>query len=165
MTDDDPFAITERPIPLDPAISGVDLRAAWTDKVVRYGRLESEKEQDGKAAAEALRRFAFDLLPTADALERVRNAAGSGSDNGPGGAVAGLEKMFKRTLERHGVERVSLLGQVADPDLVDIHEERPDRSKADGTVLDELVVAYRWRGEVLRRGRVVTSAGTGPDAD
>ncbi|WP_433799553.1 nucleotide exchange factor GrpE [Actinomycetospora sp. CA-084318] len=157
---DDPFAITERPIPLASTVSEVDLRAVLSEQLVRYGRLESEKEQDAKAATAALRQVVLDLLPVVDALERVRLAVGSdrGSDHGSARAVEGVQKMLTRTLTRHGVERMSLVGHPADPDVVDIEEERHEPSEDDGTVLEELVTAYRWSGEVVRRGRVVTSS-------
>jgi molecular chaperone GrpE (heat shock protein) len=156
---DDPFAITERPLPVPPGAATVDLAAAFAGSVVRYGRLEGRLAEAGRAADAATRRLLLDLLPVADALDTLIGAAA-----GPQAQRASLvatRKLLGRVLTGQGVQRVEVVGTVADPQVVDIEDTEPDPDLAEETVVRELVPAYLWHGVVLRRGVVVVSSRTG----
>jgi molecular chaperone GrpE len=77
-------------------------------------RQERERAELGKYAVESLAR---DLLPTLDDLERALEHS-STAPGGDGGLVAGVEMVRKgllAALEKHGVVRISALGQPFDP--------------------------------------------------
>ena len=77
-------------------------------------RQERERAELGKYAVESLAR---DLLPTLDDLERALEHS-STAPGGDGGLVAGVEMVRKgllAALEKHGVVRISALGQTFDP--------------------------------------------------
>jgi molecular chaperone GrpE (heat shock protein) len=156
----DPFAITETPLPVPPGAGAVDLAAAFAESVVRYGKLESRLAEAGKAADATTRRLLLDLLPVADALDTLLAATADGPA-AHRSSIAATRKLLTRVLTRQGVQRVETVGEVADPELVDIEDTQADPALPEETVVREIVPAYLWNGAVLRRGVVVVSCRAG----
>ena len=153
--DRDPaFAITEARVPVAAAVAAVDLRAAYADAVVSRGKLEDRLVEATRAAEAKVRKLVTDLLPVADALDAALGTAGTPQDRA---AAAATRKLLGRALARNGVERVEVVGRIADPDVVDVDGSEPARSVPPETVVREIVVAYRYQGVVLRRGVVVVA--------
>jgi molecular chaperone GrpE (heat shock protein) len=152
--DRDPaFAITEARVPVPAAVAAVDLRAAYADAVVSRGKLEDRLVEATRTAEAKVRKLVTDLLPVADALDAALAMAGTPQDRA---AAAATRKLLGRALARNGVERVEVVGRIADPDVVDVDGSEPAPGPPE-TVVREIVAAYRYQGVVLRRGVVVVA--------
>jgi molecular chaperone GrpE len=109
----------------------------------------------------ALEKFASELLPVIDSLEKaVESAQG---DEGAAGAAAigeGVElslKLFLDVLEKAGISRIHPVGEPFDPQL---HEamamvEHPDAEP--NSVLDVMQAGYTLNGRLVRAAMVVVS--------
>jgi molecular chaperone GrpE len=120
-------------------------------------RYERDRVDLAKYAAEGLLR---DLLPTLDDLERaIGHAGASGAAQGEG-LVAGVEMVLRgltAALEKHGVRRITALGEPFDPAK---HEavgmaESPDATP--GTVIAEHRAGYMLADRLLRPAMVVVA--------
>jgi molecular chaperone GrpE (heat shock protein) len=151
---DDPFAITETRVPVSPAVAAVDLRTAYADAVVSRGKLEDRLVETTRSAEAKLRKLVIDLLPVADALDAAVAMARTDQEKATATAT---RKLLGRALIRSGVERVNVMGTIADPEVVDVDGSEPARSLPPETVVREIVAAYRLQGVVLRRGVVVVA--------
>jgi molecular chaperone GrpE len=118
-------------------------------------RLRQQMELDRKYAAEPLAR---ELIPALDNLARSLAAAEKGASleallNG----VRTVERQLLKALEGVGVQRVSSVGQMFDPE---IHEALATVETADlpaDTVTDELEAGYVLHDRLLRPARVRVS--------
>jgi molecular chaperone GrpE len=112
----------------------------------------------------ALEKFAADLLPVIDSLEKAVESAQLGAETTDmGAAVAigeGVElslKLFHDVLAKAGVDRIHPLGEPFDPQL---HEamamvENPDVEP--NSVLDVMQAGYTLNGRLVRAAMVVVS--------
>lgn len=100
------------------------------------------------------------LIPVIDNLERAiaagRNGE-SGSDSAVSSVLKGVEltlKLFANLLSRHGVERITCLGEKFDPTRheavaqVDVQEVEPE------TIVEEVLPGYLMNGRVIRAAKV-----------
>jgi molecular chaperone GrpE len=125
-------------------------------------RQERERAELGKYAIEALAR---DLLPTLDDLERALEHS-STAPGGDGGFVAGVEMVRKgllAALERHGVVRISALGQPFDPSRHEAVGMTEAGDATPNTVVAEHRAGYMI-GERLLRPAIVIVAMAGATA-
>ncbi len=117
-------------------------------------RSRTQSEVDRQYAAGGL---ALDLLNVLDNLDRAIEAArGAGNDS----ILSGLDlvqKQFRDTLSKHGVEPITALGQSFDPSLHEAILQQPDADSPEGTVIAEYGRGYRLHDRVLRPSRVVVS--------
>lgn len=154
----DPFVITEKPKRLPPRIETVDLELVVSEQMVRIGKLTNELANVRARAEKAMRDFLRELLVVADALDRIEAIApGPDANSTRAVAVVRTKKLLARTLATQGVVRPTLLGEIADPELVDIDRCEQDPSLPDETVVGQIVPAYTRNGTVLRPGVVVVS--------
>lgn len=109
----------------------------------------------------ALERFASDLLPVIDSLEKAVESARNGGDIADTGAIAeGVElslKLFLDVLEKSGISRIHPMGEPFDPQL---HEamamvENPDSEP--NSVLDVMQPGYTLNDRLVRAAKVVVS--------
>jgi molecular chaperone GrpE len=112
----------------------------------------------------ALEKFAADLLPVIDSLEKAVESAQLGAETTDAGAAAaigeGVElslKLFHDVLEKAGVDRIHPMGEPFDPQL---HEamamvESPDAEP--NSVLDVMQAGYTLNGRLVRAAMVVVS--------
>lgn len=119
-------------------------------------------QKRARAQAEADRTYAVvplahDLIAVLDNFERASDAARSA---GAAGIVEGLEMVHKQLLDalaKHGIERISALGQPFDPNQHEAITQLPDSEKPEGTVVAEMGKGYRLLDRVLRPAKVVVS--------
>ncbi len=150
------------------------------------GELEALKDQALRSQAEAenirrraardvenahkfaLEKFAADLLPVIDSLEKAVESAQQGAESPEAVATdsaaeaigQGVElslKLFHDVLEKAGVSRIHPLGEPFDPQL---HEamamvENPDAEP--NSVLDVMQAGYSLNGRLVRAAMVVVS--------
>jgi molecular chaperone GrpE len=117
----------------------------------RSERLEEE------ARAYAVTKFARELLPVADNLERAIVAAQDSSTNDAAllEGVSATARMLAAAFEQFGVRKIESLGSLFDPKLQEAVMELYDEAQAPGTVLQVLEDGYTIHDRLLRPARVV----------
>tara|TARA_R110000787_G_scaffold95497_1_gene198461 strand:- start:82 stop:645 length:564 start_codon:yes stop_codon:yes gene_type:complete len=114
-------------------------------------RLEKELVD---ARAYASTAFARDMLSVADNLSRALDAipADLREDDKFKGLVVGLEatgRELESIFARHGIEKISALGEALDPNLHQAMMEVPS-DEAPGTIVQEMQPGYRIKERLLR---------------
>jgi molecular chaperone GrpE len=118
-------------------------------------RAQRDLEQEGRYLHT---KFAEDLLPVLDNLDRATAAAKQAGESGP--LVQGVtlvQQQLLGMLRRHGVTRIEALGQPFDPNRHEAVMQQPSAKKAPGTVLQVLEDGFMIHDRVLRPARVVVS--------
>jgi molecular chaperone GrpE len=109
----------------------------------------------------ALDKFAADLLPVVDNLERALAAIDS-SDEGQKAVAEGLEltlKSFMEVLVRHKIEAIDPVGQPFDAELHQAVSMVPNPDLEPNTVMDVFQKGYTLNGRLVRPAMVVVSQG------
>lgn len=129
-------------------------------------RSQAEAENTRRRAARdvenahkfALEKFAGDLLPVLDSLEKaVEAAAGSdGADSIAEGVDLSL-KLFLSVLEKHGVERLDPAGEPFDPQVHEAMAMVPSDHAEPNSVLEVMQAGYLLNGRVVRAAKVVVA--------
>jgi molecular chaperone GrpE len=136
------------------AAKDATLRAAAEAQNARR-RAEQDVE---KARKFALERFAGDLLPVVDNLERALEAAVEAPE---ANAIAeGVDLTLRSLLEvlgKFGVELVDPAGEPFDPQLHEAMTMIPNPEMEPNTVMDVMQKGYTLNGRLLRPARVVVS--------
>jgi len=133
------------------------LRAAAEAENVRR-RAQRDVENAHKFALE---RFAADLLPVIDSLERAVETAHSEAAAANPAAIAegvGLSlKLFLDTLGKSGIVRVDPLGQPFDPNLHQAVTVVESTSAEPGSVVQVLQPGFTLHGRVVRPAMVMVA--------
>ena len=116
-------------------------------------RLQREKEEFAKYAAEAVIR---NLLPIIDSLDQALVAVEKQAD--PQAIIEGVQLIYRQLLgllEQEGVKRIPTVGERFDPHT---HEavaqvDAPDGTPPD-TIVEEVHVGYTMHGKVIRPAMV-----------
>jgi len=123
----------------------------------------------GDARQYAVTRFARDLLPVADNMERAMASAHTEAHRGENlvkALVEGVDltgKELLRVLERHGVRKLVPVGERFDPNFHEALFEVPDHAVPDGTVSQVVEPGYTIGTRPLRPAKVGIARG-GPSA-
>lgn len=127
-----------------------------------YADFENYKKRAVKERSDAQKfgweSVARDLLLVLDNLERGLQYAPAGTD---ANLLAGLQmtaKQFRETLERQGVQIISAVGQVFNPELHEAVGQEPS-DQSSGTIIKEEQKGYTLHGRLLRAARVIISSG------
>lgn len=157
-----PFSIDEQPVPVPAAAASVDLIADFSKLLVRCSLLETQKEDEERAAREHERKLLLDILDIADALERILDLPFVKEDlPEPAGRlvqnIRTTNRLLSQRLKRAGVARLDLKGSVVDTEVADVEDFEINPGLPDETVIQEIVAGYTWNGDVLRRAKVVAS--------
>jgi molecular chaperone GrpE len=157
--------------PLDQVIAERD---EWKDRALRVAaEMENLKRrsetQQNDARAFAIQRFAKDLLPVADSLQRALQAAPKDSEGPAAALVAGLElveKSLQGAFASNNLKQVAPgPGEAFDPHLHQAMMEQPSETVPGGTVLQTMQAGYELFGRTVRPAMVVVAAkGSGPKA-
>lgn len=149
-------------------------RDEWKDRALRVAaEMENLKRrsetQQNDARAFAIQRFAKDLLPVADSLQRALQAAPKDSEGPAAALVAGLElveKSLQGAFASNNLKQVAPgPGDVFDPHLHQAMMEQPSDTVPGGTVLQTMQAGYELFGRTVRPAMVVVAAkGSGPRA-
>lgn len=139
------------------------LRAMAEAENVRR-RAEREKAD---ARAYAIERFARDLLPVADNLDRALSAAPEGLKGDPAfdGFAEGVAMTARELLAafgRNGLERVGARGERFDPARHQAVAQIPSDTVASGEIADLFQAGWVLSGRTVRAAMVAVSAGPGP---
>lgn len=101
-------------------------------------------------------RLVADLLELVDDLDRALDHAGAAPEIAPFVEGVSLARdRFLATLERHGVERLDLDGDLFDPNVAEAVAVEPvGDSSADGTIVRTVRSGYRLGDRIVRVARV-----------
>lgn len=138
--------------------------AAANDQVLRVQaemqNVRRRAERDVESAHKfALDKFAADLLPVVDNLERALVSIDS-ADEGQKAVAEGLEltlKSFMELLARHKIEAVDPAGQPFDAELHQAVSMVPNPDLEHNTVMDVFQKGYTLNGRLVRPAMVVVS--------
>ena len=121
------------------------------------------KEQILRIAADAIQKFARDLLGAADNLSRATaHAPKDAEDQVVKNFVLGVEmteKELQQAFERNGLKKVDpQKGDKFDPHLHQAMMEQPAEDVAPGSVIQTMQVGYELFGRIVRPAMVVVAA-------
>lgn len=124
---------------------------------VQNTRRRAEKEV-ADARAYSVTNFARDLLSVADNFERALAAMPEElrTDDRFKGLIAGIEgtaRELESVFQRHGITRVSALGQMVDPNFHQPMMEVPHDAEP-GTIVHEMQAGYTIKDRLLRPAMV-----------
>jgi len=156
---------SEAPAP-DIAALEAELAAARDGLLRALADAENTRRRAERRAADAriyaIDRFAADLLPVADTLQRALAAAPrDGADEALRNLITGLELTERAMLDafaRHGLRRVGAKGDAFDPNLHQAVAQAPSDAPA-GTILEVMQPGYVLADRTLRAAMVLVSAG------
>ncbi len=158
---------------LDTSVLEAELAKARDDMLRALAEVENTRRRAERQAQEArvyaIDRFARDLLPVADTLNRALAAAPAEMDAATRTLLDGIaltEKQMVETFARHGLKRVGAKGEVFDPNLHQAVAQQPADQPAN-TVLEVLQHGYVLGDRTVRAAMVLVSAGPAakaPDA-
>jgi molecular chaperone GrpE len=137
------------------------LRAVAESQNMRR-RAQQDVEKERKFGIE---RFARDLLSVADNLGRALSALPADLDPAVKNVLVGVqatERELLSVLERHGVTRISSVGEPFNADFHQAMMEVEDPSVPAGTVVQEMIPGYLLAGRLLRAAMVAVSKGGPP---
>ncbi len=159
-----PDAAPEAPAP-DIAALEAELAAARDGLLRALADAENTRRRAERQAADAriyaIDRFAADLLPVADTLQRALAAAPRDADEALRNLITGLELTERAMLDafaRHGLRRVGAKGDAFDPNLHQAVAQAPGDAPA-GTILEVMQPGYVLADRTLRAAMVLVSAG------
>lgn len=127
----------------------------------------SEQEREHK---EKTRRLLLALIEVLDAFGRVfANIHGKEDQVTPQmkGWIANfrtVRRLLDQALTDQGIARIESLDREFDPRWHRAVELVVDPSRPQGTIVEETVMGYLWRGEILRKAEVIV-VGDAPDAE
>lgn len=133
------------------------LRAAAEAQNVRR-RSEADVE---KAHKFALEKFARELLPVADSLEKATEALGD-VDAAQKEGVEMTLRLFMGVLEKFQINQVHPMGQTFDPQYHEAMSMVPNPALPPNSVMDVLQKGYTLNGRLLRPAMVVVATGGTP---
>jgi molecular chaperone GrpE len=144
-----------------------DLKDRLLRTLAEMENLRRRTEKEVKEAREyAVTGFARDLLSVADNFDRALAAVPAElRESGVAGATALIEgveltgRELLKTMEKHGVRKLSPQGERFDPNLHQAMFEIPNPDVAAGTVLQVLQDGFAIGGRVLRPALVGVSKG------
>jgi len=130
------------------------LRAAAESQNVRR-RAEADVE---KAHKFALEKFARELLPVADSLEKATEALGEVEESQKEGVEMTL-KLFQDVLGKFNIDQVDPKGEAFDPQYHEAMSMVPNPELPPNSVMDVLQKGYTLNGRLLRPAMVVVTTG------
>lgn len=150
-----------------------DLRDKLLRTLADMENLRRRTEREiADAKAYAVTSFARDMLGSADNLRRALDSSGEALQGEANAAVKSFvegveltERELLKTLERHGVRRISPEGEKFDPNLHQAMFEGPHESLAKGLVSTVIQTGFKIGERVLRPALVGVSAGPAPATD
>ncbi|QSX30996.1 nucleotide exchange factor GrpE [Shewanella cyperi] len=133
--------------------------AAEVDNIRRRAAMDVEK-----ANKFALEKFANELLPVLDNMERA--LAGGSSDEASKAMMEGVELTFKSlqtAVEKFGIKAVDPMGQAFNPEQHQAIGMQPSNDFPANTVMLVMQKGYELNGRLLRPAMVMISQGGGVD--
>jgi molecular chaperone GrpE len=164
-------------VPAEQVKAALDAAADFKDKMLRaLADMENLRRRTEREVADArqygVASFARDVLQVADNMHRALDVIGdelrNSTDANVRSLVEGLdltERELMKVLEKHGVKKISPLGEKFDPNFHQAMFEVTDGSAAPGTVAQVVQAGYLIGDRILRPALVaVAKAAPKPQA-
>ena len=155
------FTLTQKREELSGLLGDARRRAKALEDKVREAAQDRDstvrrvREQASEATRFAHEPMAKDLLEVLDNFERALDGLDGQDSAAVEQGVRLTHGQLLSVLKRHGIERVSSLGQPFDPTLHEAVGTQGSLEMDEHHVLKEWVVAYRLHGRLLRPAKVV----------
>lgn len=170
MSDDKPEDAAEA-TPAETAADSAGELAALKDQLLRaLAEVENTRRRGERNVADtrayAIEKFARDLLPIADSLQKAVEIIPPEERDGAGALhtlVDGVEltmKLMTETFARHGLKRIGAKGDTFDPNLHQAVAQIPSDAPA-GSVAEVFQYGYALNDRTVRPAMVAVSAGGG----
>jgi molecular chaperone GrpE len=135
----------------------------YWDRILRMQAEKTNMERISKQDIEnahkyALEKFALDLLPVIDSLERAIEA--HTEEGGTDSLLAGVQltlKMFQTTCEKFGMKQVDPKNQPFNPELHQAVSTQSDPEVKPGTVMNVLQKGYLLNSRLIRPALVIVA--------
>jgi molecular chaperone GrpE len=136
------------------------------DRLIAAG-FESARSTEAaeRAHRQEIERLLRRFLDVIDSLGAC--AALSGHDAAPQAVLSTIGRIRQQALRvvgEFGVEPIEAIGKPVDLTHSEVLDVRADSDAPPDTVIEEIVRAYMWRGQLLRRARVIVSGGDAASA-
>lgn len=132
----------------------------------RYKRLLAEfdnfKRRTDKEKMEistlTIKQFANEIITVIDDFERTLNSLPEVEDEGiySDGIKLIFEKMNKILMDK-GIESFDSIGEIFDPEIHEAISSQEDKSKKDGTILNEFLKGYKYKEKIIRHAKVIVA--------
>jgi molecular chaperone GrpE len=165
----DPDALVRRVAELEAELAAArdEARQAQDRWLRERADMDNLKKRTARERQDAVRfgneTLLRDLLPVLDNLERALAAAGGGSGQSLVDGVELIRKGLVDALQRHGVERVSAVGERFDPAHHEAVAQIESPSHEAQHVVVEHQAGYRLNDRLLRPAMVTVSKGRSSD--
>jgi molecular chaperone GrpE len=149
----------------DPMMKATAQAAEYLDSLQRlkaeFDNYRKRTEKDRQRLAELHQSTIISaILPTLDAFtEAFRSSTGT-DHNTDVSFRDGIRMVFDGlvdSLTKLGLEKVTLEGQVFDPEFAEAMAVVPSRDHEPDQVLQEVLVGYRFKGRIVRPAKVIVS--------
>lgn len=156
-------------VPVEQVKAALDAAADFKDKMLRaLAEMENLRRRTERDVADArqygVTSFARDVLQVADNMHRALDVIGdelrNSADANVRSLVEGLdltERELMKVLEKHGVKKISPLGEKFDPNFHQAMFEVADGSAAPGTVAQVVQAGYLIGDRILRPALVAVA--------
>jgi molecular chaperone GrpE len=142
-----------------------ELEKFKNDYLYLRAEFDNYKKQMIKERSDLLKyggeRLAYDLLNILDIFEKALSTELTAQTMSS--FKSGLEMTsseLKKTLERHGIQEISSLGQKFDPTYHEALSQIPSKDHSEPTVLEVFKKGYKYHDKTLRHTQVVVSKET-----
>jgi len=153
---DDPF------YPVPAAAVDADPAAAIRELSYRVARLEHSLEEERGQAIIDLGEVLLQVASLSDDITHIIERWGVATTAQEAALVRSVVAMGKKLvaiLDHHQVKAIETIGQPVDPEISDVAGNEPSTTVPVDVVLREVQIGYTWRHGLLRRPKVVVSAG------
>ena len=134
----------------------------WDKALRAVAELENTRRRAEKdisnAHKYALERFAQDLLPVIDSLEKALEACLQESQQAMKQGLELTQKMFLDVAKKYGLEAIDPLGQPFDPNVHEAMAMQPNPNMDGNMVMTVVQRGYILNGRLVRPARVVVVA-------
>lgn len=132
-----------------------------TDLLVMNAERKREVEDQAEGHRREMERLLQQLVEVLDTLEQVFAAASEQEETMDPitrrwvNSFRSVERLLQNILRQHGVVPIKTLDSMFDPAWHTIVDVVPDPSHPNEYIVEESSKGYLWRGNVLRRAKVV----------
>jgi len=151
---------------LQASVEAAEKKAAdnWDKALRAVAELENTKRRAEKDVSNAhkfaLERFAQDLLPVIDSLEKALEISSEHQEvKAMQEGIAMTMRLFTDAVKKYGLEQLDPVGEPFDPNYHEAMSMVPNPDMEPNTVMTVVQRGYRLNGRLIRPARVIVVAG------
>lgn len=158
----EPFRFDDPFYPVPPSAVDADPSAAIRELSYRVAKLEHSLEEERAQAIIDLGEVLLQVASLSDDITHIIERWGVATSAQEAALVRSIVAMGKKLvaiLDHHQVKPIEAIGKPVDPGTSDVVGSEPSATVPEGIALREEQIGYTWRHGLLRRVKVVVSAG------